>query len=388
MQNYDFDTIVDRQGSASLKWERYKGRDILPLWVADMDFKSPPAVIDALNRRVDHGIFGYTIPTDDLIEAVKTRLQADFDWAIDTDWLLWLPGLVTGLNVSCRVAGDDGDDILTAIPVYPPFLSAPANSRHNLKTVELAYADNRWIYDFDRFEKAVTPSTRLFMLCNPHNPVGRVLSRAELEKLAALCERHDMLICSDEIHCDLVLDVDKRHLPIAALDPSIAKRTITLMAPSKTYNLPGLGCSYAIIPDGKLRGRFKRAMAGIVPGVNLMGFCATLAALQDDRGWLLALREYLRRNRELVSQAIERMPGLEVNRVEATYLAWIDTHASGIPDPVPFFEDAGVGLAEGRDFGDARFVRLNFGCPREILMTALQRMAAALANKAGLLQQT
>ncbi len=248
-------------------------------WVADMDFKSPPAVIDALSQRVSHGIFGYTIPSDELIEVLRARLQADFDWIIDADWLVWLPGLVTGLNVSCRAVGDDGDDVLTAIPVYPPFLSAPANSRRNLKTVALTYTDNRWLYDFDRFEKAITPRARLFMLCNPHNPVGRVFTRAELERLATICEQRDMVICSDEIHCDLVLDSDKRHLPLATLDPSIAKRTITLMAPSKTYNLPGLGCSYAIIPDDKLRRRFQRAMAGIVPGVNLMGFSADFGRL-------------------------------------------------------------------------------------------------------------
>ena len=383
MDDYDFDFIVNRQGSASLKWERYKGRDILPLWVADMDFKSPPAVIDALHQRVSHGIFGYTIPSDDLIGAVQARLLADYDWVIDAEWLVWLPGLVTGLNVSCRSVGEDGDDVLTAIPVYPPFLTAPAHSRRNLKTVELTYADNRWLFDFDRFEKAITPRTRLFILCNPHNPVGRVFTRIELERLAAICAKHNMAICSDEIHCDLVLDSDKQHLPLATLDSSIAQRTITLMAPSKTYNLPGLGCSYAIIPNAKLRRRFQRAMDGIVPSVNLMGFSAALAALQDDRRWLKALRKYLCRNRALVFDAIEDMPGLKMNWVEATYLGWIDTRASGIQDPVSFFEKAGVGLSDGKAFGDERFLRLNFGCPRKTLATALQRMATALANRHG-----
>jgi cystathionine beta-lyase len=383
MDDYDFDFIANRQGSASLKWERYKGRDILPLWVADMDFKSPPAVIDALHQRVSHGIFGYTIPSDDLIGALQARLQADYGWAIDADWLVWLPGLVTGLNVSCRAVGEDGDDVLTAIPVYPPFLSAPAHSRRKLKTVKLTCADNRWLFDFDRFEKAITPRTRLFILCNPHNPVGRVFTRIELVRLAAICAKHNMAICSDEIHCDLVLDSDKQHLPLATLDPSIAQRTITLMAPSKTYNLPGLGCSYAIIPNAKLRRRFQRAMDGIVPSVNLMGFSATLAALQDDRRWLKALRKYLCQNRALVFDAIEDMPGLKMNWVEATYLGWIDTRASGIQDPVSFFEKAGVGLSDGKAFGDERFLRLNFGCPRKTLATALQRMATALANRHG-----
>jgi cystathionine beta-lyase len=378
MEPFDFDTLVDRTGSASLKWERYKGRDILPLWVADMDFMSPPAVIDALHKRVAHGVFGYTVPADDLIEAVQVRLQADYNWVIEPDWLVWLPGLVTGLNVSCRAVGNDGDDVLTAVPVYPPFLSAPGYSRRNLITVELSYADQRWFYNFERLEKNVTPRTRLFILCNPHNPVGRVFSRTELEGLAAICSRHDLVICADEIHCDLILDPDKRHVPIATIDPSIADRTITLMAPSKTYNLPGLGCSYAIISNSKLRHDFQRAMAGVVPSVNLMGFTAALAALRDDRRWLTALQGYLRQNRDMVSRAIENLPGFSVNRVEATYLAWIDTRASGIPNPVLFFENAGVGLSDGTAFGAERFMRINFGCPRQILEMALQRMADAL----------
>ena len=381
MAKFDFDTPVNRQGSASLKWEHYTGKDILPLWVADMDFKSPPAVIKALHQRTEHGVFGYTIPTQDLGEAVQTRMQVDFNWAIEAEWLVWLPGLVTGLNVTCRSVGDDGDDVLTAIPVYPPFLSAPGNSRRHLKTVELSQTSGRWGFDFDRLEKAVTKRTRLFILCNPHNPVGRVFDRNELRQLADICERHNIVICADEIHCDLVLSRDKQHLPIAAIDPSIAARTITLMAPSKTYNLPGLGCAYAIIPNADLRRAFKRAMAGIVPNVNLMGLSAALAALRDDRQWLTSLLDYLRQNLEIVSEAVKGLAGMRMRQVEATYLAWIDTRDSGIPQPIAFFERAGVGLSDGAYFGGPGFMRLNFGCSKKTLTEALQRMADALTSR-------
>jgi cystathionine beta-lyase len=350
------------------------------MWVADMDFKSPPAVRDALKQRAAHGIFGYSIPPKDLFEAVQYRMQEDFSWPVKADWIVWLPGLVTGLNVACRAVGDDGDDVLTAIPVYPPFLSAPGNSRRRLSTVALSYAKGKWGFDFDRLASAVTERTRLFILCNPHNPVGRVFDRDELKQLAVICERHNMVICADEIHCDLVLSRDKQHLPIAAIDPSIADRTITLMAPSKTYNLPGLGCAYAIIPNANLRRNFKRAMAGIVPNVNLMGFSAGLAALRDDRQWLTALLQYLRQNRDMVAEAIKPMAGLQMGHVEATYLAWIDTRDTGINRPIDFFEQSGVGLSDGIDFKGPGFVRLNFGCPKRVLTEALQRMADALAR--------
>ena len=267
---FDFDTPVERRGTASLKWEKYKGRDIIPLWVADTDFRSPPAVISRLQQRVADGVFGYTIPSEELNNVVVAMLKARYDWVVKPEWLIWLPGLVTGLNVACRAVGEDGDDVMTAVPIYPPFLTAPANSRRNLIKVPLKEKNNRWEFDFDRLERSITPKTRLFILCNPHNPVGRVFRRDELITLTSICKKHDIVICSDEIHCDLILDKDKVHIPTATLDPETAARTITLMAPSKTYNLPGLGCSFGVISDNGLQQRFKNTMAGIVPMVNVL----------------------------------------------------------------------------------------------------------------------
>jgi len=309
---------------------------------------------------------------------VLARLAKRYGWNVERESLLWLPGLVTGLNVVCRAVGEDGDVVVTAVPVYPPFLTAPKNSRRALVTVPLAQVGERWELDLERFEASITPSTRLFLLCNPHNPVGRVFTRAELEALAAVCERHDVVICSDEIHCDLILDPGATHTPIAALSPEVARRTITLMAPSKTFNLPGLGCSFAVIQNPDLRKRFRAAAAGIVPHVNILGFAAALAAYRDGGEWLAQLLSYLRGNLGAVLRAMPGMPGLAMSAPEATYLAWVDARGTGVENPARFFEEAGVGLSDGADFGGPGFVRLNFGCPRATLDEALSRMAKAV----------
>lgn len=377
----DFDEILDRRHTASLKWQRYAGRDILPMWVADMDFKAPPAVLAALKERFDHGILGYSLPSEELAATVVEYLARYYGWRIEPDWLIWLPGLVTGLNVACRAVGRAGEAVLTCTPVYPPFLTAPPQSERRLITAPLIDTGQEWQMDFAALRAAVTPDSRLFLFCNPQNPTGRVYSRRELEEVAAFCLRHDLLLCADEIHCDLVLDHDKKHIPMASLDPEIARRTITLMAPSKTYNIPGLGASFAIISDSRLRGRFQQAMTGIVPHVNVMGLVAALAAYRDSGEWRRALLKYLASNRDLVEQEVGRIPGLTMRHVEATYLAWLDTRKAGLVEPGRFFEAAGVGLSDGAEFGGPGFVRLNFGCPRALLTEALARMQKALNQR-------
>ncbi len=372
-----FDTPVDRRHTASVKWDRYRETDILPMWVADMDFRSPPEVMAALHHRVDHGIFGYSHPPRKLVDAALAHMAARYGWTVDPEWIVWLPGLVTGINVACRAVGRRGDAVLSNTPAYPPFLTAPGNQDRTPVTVPLTEGQ-RWEMDFDRMEAAVTPGTRLFLLCHPHNPTGRSFTREELQQVATFCARHDLVICSDEIHCDLVLDADRQHIPFAALGDGPATRTITLMAPSKTYNIAGLGCSMAIIPDTALRKRFKTAMTGIVPDVNLLAFTAATAAYRHGEPWRQALLAYLRGNRETVTQAIAAIPGLSMKPVEATYLAWIDTRDAGIENPAAFFKKAGVGLNNGADFGGPGFVRLNFGCPRAALETGLHRMARAM----------
>jgi cystathionine beta-lyase len=378
---FDFDTPVERRATASLKWDKYGNRDIIPLWVADMDFRSPPAVLRALQQRVAYGVFGYTLAPKELNDVVVAMLKELYGWEIEPEWLVWLPGLVTGLNVVCRAVGQEGDDVMTAVPVYPPFLTAPGHFRRNLIKVPLEEKNNRWQFDFDLIERSITAKTRLFILCNPHNPVGRVYTRDELETLAVICKKHEILICSDEIHCGLILDKDKPHIPAASLSPDTAARTITLMAASKTFNLPGLGCAFAVIGEMNLRRQFKDAMAGIVPMVNALGYTAARAAFEDCDDWHTALLDYLRGNYEVVKAAVRAMPHLAMAPVEATYLAWIDMRAAGLKNPAAFFENAGVGLQAGIEFDGPGFARLNFGCSRSLLEKALQRMAVALEDR-------
>jgi cystathionine beta-lyase len=383
MQNteLDFDTIVNRSKTGSEKWDKYQGRDIIPLWVADMDYRSPPAVIAALHERIEHGVFGYTHPPRSLIEAVIDHLDRDFNWQIQPEWLVWLPGLVCGLNILSRTMGEVGDEVITFTPVYPPFMSAPDLSQRSTVKVALQLIEGRWVADMEALERAITPRTKLLLLCSPHNPVGRAWTREELQQFADAAERHDLVIGSDDIHAGLILDEGIRHIPIATLSPATARRTITLLAPSKTYNIPGLGCSFAVISDPALRKRFIKAAGRIVPHVNLLGYTAAEAAYRHGEGWRQELLTYLRGNRDLVEEAIGSIPGLATTHVEATYLAWIDTRARGIENPGRFFEEAGVGLSNGAEFDAPGFVRLNFACSRSLLVEALGRIAASLLDR-------
>ena len=383
---FDFDTVPDRRGTDSQKWQKYAGRDVLPLWVADMDFPAPPAVQAALHDRVEHGIFGYARPVPSTVDAVVDAMAARYGWTIDPAWLVWLPGLVVGLNVTAQAFAEPGDEVLCTTPVYPPFLTAPKNSGRVARAVPLALdrAAGRWAIDWEALERAVTSRTKLFFLCTPHNPVARVFRREELVRLAEFCLRHSLVLCSDEIHCDLILDPALPHVPTGTLGAEIARHTITLMAPSKTYNLPGLGTSFAIIPDPTLRARFVRATTGIVAEVNCLGYTACEAAYRDSEPWRQALLAYLRGNRDFLLEFVAReLPGVVIEApIEATYLAWLNVGRLGLAHPVTHFEPHGVGLSDGVFFGAPRgqYVRLNFGCPRAILAEALRRMKSALAT--------
>jgi cystathionine beta-lyase len=382
---FDFDTPVHRAGTDSQKWQKYAGRDILPMWVADMDFKCAPAILAALHERVDHGLFGYARPVKSTVDAVVAAMERNYGWKIDAAWIVWLPGLVVGLNVTAQAFAEPGDEVLTLAPVYPPFMSAPKNAARASTRVPFVLHHGAWTIDWDALERSVTPNTKLFYLCNPHNPLARVWRREELVRLAEFCVRHDLVLCSDEIHCDLILDPALHHFPTAALSPEIAARTVTLMAPSKTYNVPGLGTSFAIISDPVRRARFVRATAGIVAEVNNLGYVACEAAYNQGEAWRLALLAYLRGNRDLLLDFLaDELPGIRVEApVEATYLVWLNVSALGLPDPIAHFEAHGVGLSDGAPFGAAKghHVRINLGCTRATLTEALARMQRALAAK-------
>ncbi len=373
-----FDIEIDRTNTDSLKWEKYAGSDILPLWVADMDFKASDAIIKALHEKVEFGIFGYTNVPEELKSTLQQRLLHFYNWETKKDWQVWMPGMVPGLNIACRAYAEEGDDVITGIPVYPPFLLAPGNFNQNILKVPLIEKNNVWKYDLEAMRSMVTPRTKIFELCNPHNPVGRVFSKQELQDLADFCMEEDLVICSDEIHCELVLDKNKKHIPTATLSPEIESRTVTMMAPSKTFNIPGFGCSLAIISNPKLRNQFKKALAGIVPDAAALGYYAALAAYKDSEVWRQELLEYLRNNRDYLLREFENIPGIKMFPVESTYLGWLDVSELNLENPDKFFEDAGVGLSDGRPFGMTGYMRINFGCPKSTLVEAVRRIRKAL----------
>ena len=375
-----FDNCPDRRNRPSLKWGKYEGKDVLPLWVADMDFRAPPAVLETAKREADFGNYGYAKAHPGLVDAVVTHCRSIYGWEIDPNWLVWLPGMVCALNVCCRMQQGKAKQALTHVPVYPPFLSAPGNFGLSCTHLPLKLEGSRFSMDFELMENTSTHPGDLFMLCHPHNPVGTAFTKEELERFSKWALQRELLICSDEIHCDLLLDPDLRHIPLGNLNPETAEHTITLMAPSKTYNLPGFGCSFAIISNADLRVRFKKAMAGIVPDPAAMGFHLAEAAYRDSEEWRQCLLAYLRTNRDYALSKLLTMPGLTPYSPSATYLLWIDARKLGTDDPHRFFEEHGVGLSDGRDFGAPGFLRLNLGCARSLLEEALNRMERACSS--------
>lgn len=381
--NFDFDQIIDRRKTESGKWRRY-GPDVLPLWVADMDFISPPGVLQALHDRVEHGIFGYPIEMPELIEAIVERMTALYAWHIQPEDVVLLPGVVTGFNLVCQALVNPGEGVLIQTPVYPPFLRVADNGGLIRQEMQLTYTPQGYQINFDDFEAAITNKTRLFLLCNPHNPVGRVFRKDELERMVEICLRHNMLICSDEIHCDLIFS-SYRHTPIATLSKEIAQNTVTLIAPSKTFNIAGLGCSFAIVQNKQLRDKLQKSTRGLVPHVNILGQIAALAAYQHGQVWLEELLVYLEANRNYLCDYIRtELPGIKMIKPEGTYLAWLDCQDADLPEsPFQFFlKNAHVALEDGIHFGKGGegFVRLNFGCPRPILKQALEQMKRALIS--------
>ena len=382
---FDFDTVRDRRGTDSSKWARFP-EDVIPMPVADMDFPSPEPVRQALRERVEQGFYGYGRATEDFHDAFSARLARRYGWRVSPEALVPVPGVIPGFNMGLRALTAPGESIVVELPSYPPILNACNHHglvRHDAFLVRTD--SGRYEIDWESFEAAFDATTRVFVLCNPHNPVGRVFSPDELRRMGAICLEHGAWIISDEIHCDLTL-AGSVHTPIASLSPEIAERTITLMAPSKTFNLAGLKASVAIIPNADLRAKFEAAKGGLVGAVNILGYVAMTAAYRDCDPWLAALTGYLTENRDTLAAFIqERMPQVTCYPAEATYLAWLDCNALELPGgPFAWFlEHAKVGLGDGTNFGPpgAGFVRLNFGCPRSLLLEGVERLATALDTR-------
>ena len=377
---YNFDEVINRKNTDSFKWDFFQDPEgTIPMPVADMDFRSPEPILQALRDVTEHGVFGYSIVPEELKDILQERLERLYGWKTETEWQVWTPGLVPAITATCRAIGEVGDTVLTSIPVYHPFHLAPGYVGKKLQTFPLIEANNRWTFDFEALEKAITEDTKLFMLCNPYNPAGTVFTHEELEKLLNICQRHEIVICADEIHCDLILDNNLKHIPIASLSEVAENMTITLLAPSKTFNIAGLGCSVAIIPNSALRQKFNAAKDGFFPPLPRHSMVAALSAYRYCEDWRLQLIDYLKANHDYVYQELNGYKGLKMFPLEATYLAWIDARETGIDDIQERILKAGVRLMDGKIFMGEGFLRLNFACPKSVLEEAVKRIKIALS---------
>ncbi|HSN93656.1 MAG TPA: MalY/PatB family protein [Anaerolineaceae bacterium] len=381
----DFDHLIDRCCTESLRWNIYP-KDVLPLWVADMDFESPECVIEALHERIDHRVFGYGLPPVGLKEVFVERMRKLYDWEVACSQLTFVPGVVTGFNLALRALCQPGDAVIFFTPAYPPFFSGPKSS--GLTVVEcpmLEGANGSYNIDFELFEQLiVNKHVKAYIHCDPQNPTGRAFTRGELEKLAEILLRHHVYTCSDEIHCDLVYD-GRKHIPFASLSTEVSDTTLTFMAPSKTFNVAGLYASVGIIQNESLFEQFNTARGGLVGSPDLLSLTAAKAAYEGGADWLQACLTYLQANRDwLIENINSRLTGVKVARPEATFLMWLDCRETGLESPYKFFlEKAHVGLNDGMVFGQEydQFVRLNFGTPRANLEKAISAMEKSLKDR-------
>ena len=381
----DFDRVIDRRNSESVKWNWYED-DVLPMWVADMDFRSPEPVITALHERIDHGVFGYGCPPEGLLEAISQHLAVNWRWQVDLEAISFISGVVTGFTHAIYSLTEPGDLVMIQTPVYPPFVAAPhATGRKCIHNELVMKSDGKYEIDFDDFESKAASGVKLFILCNPHNPVGRVFTHEELTRMAEICLRHDVLICSDEIHGDLVFN-DNQHIPIASLSQEVSDQTVTYFAPSKTFNVAGFSTSVYVAENPEMRKTLSQSMRMLLGHPNILGLHAARAAYQEGAVWLGEVLDYLKSNRDYLYKTVDQeLPGVTMWKPEGTYLGWLDCRALELDiSPHDFFlKEAKVGLNDGADFGEGGkgFVRMNFGCPKVLLTEGLDRMKSAIEER-------
>jgi cystathionine beta-lyase len=395
---YNFDKVYDRSNTDCAKWDAVEtifGReDVIPMWVADMDFPTAQPIVEALKERATHPFFGYTMPGLSLTEALVDRLKRKFGWHIEPEWVVYTPGIIPALNVAVRALTHPGDEIILQEPVYYPFFGVVTDSGCQIAHNRLKLTRGRYTMDYRDLEASLQPGrgmmlrsnrAKAIILCNPQNPVGRVWNREELKHLGEIVIGRGAIVISDEIHCELLYK-GYHHTPFASISEEFARNSITCIAPSKTFNLPGLEASSIIIPDKKLRERFSEVKSGIVPGVNLFGLIAMEAAYRHGDEWLEQLLEYLQDNLEFTMTYFkERIPGIKVIKPQGTYLLWLDCRSLGLEDTTlqKFFrEQARVGFDDGFVFGlgGSGFQRMNIACPRAILKEALERIEEAVKS--------
>ncbi len=371
--NFDFDRVLERAGTHSTKWEKF-GQDVLPMWVADMDFPAPQFVIDAIKERLEHPILGYTDKSPELVQAFMGWLRRHFNWQVEEDWLVWMPGVVPGLNMAAQTLTEG--QLLLPTPVYHPFLDVGQNSGLAEVRVPMAVDAGRWSMDLEQMQHAVDRAgdVRMLLICNPQNPTGRCYTLEELEALAEFVLANDLLLVSDEIHCNILLDDQARHIPLATLSPELSARTVTLYSATKVYNIPGVSCAVAVVENPELRKRFLEARKGLVPGIGPLGFVASEVAFNDTSQWIPELNAYLRQNFAAVRQAVGDRLAIQ----DATYLAWLNVADLELDNAESYFAEHGLGINPGEMFGEPSHVRLNFGCPLATLEEGLRRFNAAV----------
>lgn len=389
--NPKFDTVIDRYRTGSVKFDTavaqgYPG-DVLPLWVADMDFQAPACVRQALQQRVEHGIFGYSLPMDSYFEAVSAWFAKYFDWQLEKDWLVCTPGVVFALSAAVRVTTQPGDSVLVLPPVYYPFYNVINQNDRKVVASQLVYADGRYSIDFEDFEaKILQENVKLFILCSPHNPVCRVWSREELQRLGRICKAHNVKVIADEIHCDFTLP-GHIHIPFPLACPQLAEDTIVCTAPSKTFNLAGLQVSNLFIPGQQLRQAYQQELLRIsCSGLNCLGLVACQAAYEGGRQWLEECKAYMLENLNYVRDFLQtRLPQIRLVEPEGTYFAWLD--CTGLDMTAPQLDAVIIHLCKlwldtGAIFGQCadRFQRVVLACPRATLEKAMAQLEAGIAR--------
>jgi cysteine-S-conjugate beta-lyase len=369
---FDFDTPTNRLNSDSIRWDSYDSNMVLPLWVADMDFQSPPCVIDALSKKVQDGIYGYTHSPHQFNEMIAQYLLEQYQWEVDPDWIVILPSVVSGLYTAVQQLTEVDDAVVVPNPVYHHLKLACTESQRRVLDLPLQLEAGRWVIPNHELAHLIKQKTRLALLCNPQNPGSTVFTKAELQSFGEFCIENNLWICSDEIHAGLVLDEKKKHIPLASISQIISQRTVTLMSLNKTFNFPGTGLAWAIAENPMLRKAMQVGLHQAIAPPNLFAYTATVAAITAGEPWRQALIEYLRSNRDLIHNTIEKIDGLSIAAMEGSYLAWIDCSQLKHPNPHQLFLDAGLATSPGSQFGNADFVRLNFGTQQARVKQALE----------------
>ena len=371
-----FDNVISRFNTDSVRWDKYN-KDIIPLWVADMDFETPQYVVDAITKRLNHKVFGYTHAPYQIKEEITQYIKDQFDWTIEPEWIVFTPSLVSSLYSIAQQVTQADDHVLTLQPVYHHILQAASFSNRDYSAVPLDNYNNRLILSADGLKHYQKNNTRLLFFCNPHNPGGSVYSKAELNDIAEFCANNNIVICSDEIHCNMIHD-GMQHIPIASLSEKIADQSITLMSLNKVFNIPGLGLAWMICKNKETRKKIQAQIGTLIPDPQIMSYVSTQAALRHGEPWRQELIQYLESNKLMLKNDIKQMQPLQMYAMEASYLAWIDCSQLEIKDPAQLFLEYGLALQPGSMFQQDNHVRINIATPKSVLREALDRMHAAI----------